>query len=228
MQLEVLDGQMQELTLGLSREQKELHKLQQRLSDLELLLNVEQTTLQEQTNFYQDQSRDVKNSHQLYAKTKDKFDQVRNLKESNAVQREMEATKKFIEQTEKELSRFQELMIEQEKKVGLTSQNCQNVRIQLQEQLEKIKVLESSLQQALDGLKADRLQLVNKLSDGLSKRYEMVKKRRWPVLTSLTHDTCMGCRMRIPPQLYNTILKGASLENCPSCGRFIKHQNPSL
>lgn len=35
--------------------------------------------------------------------------------------------------------------------------------------------------------------------------------------------TCQGCFVSLPPQLYNQILKGGSLIQCPFCQRFLYH-----
>lgn len=221
-EIESVDGQIQELTLGLEKEKKIWVDFQQQLGLLEKLKITEQTTLQEQKDFYEEQSLDVKNSHQLFGKAKDKLNQVRNLKEANAVQRELESTKKFIEQSEKELTRFAGLIKEQEGKVQQTLASYEALKQRLEQQQDKIQSIQTSLKQSLDALLLERLSLMERLSEPFKKRYEMVKKKRWPILTTLNGDTCMGCRMRIPPQLYNTILKEASIENCPTCGRFIR------
>ena len=37
----------------------------------------------------------------------------------------------------------------------------------------------------------------------------------------VVNGVCKGCHMAIPPQLYNIIQRGLSMETCPSCNRII-------
>jgi predicted nucleic acid-binding Zn-ribbon protein len=38
---------------------------------------------------------------------------------------------------------------------------------------------------------------------------------------AVKNGTCQGCNMNIPPQLYNVLQRGVSIEICPSCSRII-------
>ena len=63
-------------------------------------------------------------------------------------------------------------------------------------------------------------------SPSLLKRYDQVRqKRRGQGLAVVSGGTCQACHMMLPPQLYNTILRGESIETCPSCLRFLISEN---
>ena len=49
---------------------------------------------------------------------------------------------------------------------------------------------------------------------------EVVEARGLAVV-SVRGGTCQGCNMNIPPQLYNVLQRGLSIETCPSCHRLI-------
>ena len=40
-------------------------------------------------------------------------------------------------------------------------------------------------------------------------------------LVSVIEGNCQGCNMKLPPQLYNVLQRGNSIEQCPSCLRII-------
>jgi hypothetical protein len=40
-------------------------------------------------------------------------------------------------------------------------------------------------------------------------------------VVSVRNGTCQGCNMNIPPQLYNVLQRGQTIETCPSCHRII-------
>jgi len=39
--------------------------------------------------------------------------------------------------------------------------------------------------------------------------------------------TCQGCRMRLPPQLYNEIQKHLQIHFCPNCQRILYYEGPA-
>ena len=45
--------------------------------------------------------------------------------------------------------------------------------------------------------------------------------RRGLAVVSVRNGTCQGCNMNIPPQLYNVLQRGVTVETCPSCHRII-------
>jgi hypothetical protein len=45
--------------------------------------------------------------------------------------------------------------------------------------------------------------------------------RKGLAVVAVKDGTCRGCNMRIPPQLYNVLQRGNSLELCPTCNRII-------
>ncbi len=63
--------------------------------------------------------------------------------------------------------------------------------------------------------------LAKQLRPDVLKRYGTIKMRRGLAVVAVRDGTCRGCNMNIPPQLYNTLQRGNSLELCPNCNRII-------
>jgi predicted nucleic acid-binding Zn-ribbon protein len=45
--------------------------------------------------------------------------------------------------------------------------------------------------------------------------------RRGLAMVPVKNGTCQGCNMNIPPQLFNTLQRGNSIEVCGNCNRII-------
>ena len=59
----------------------------------------------------------------------------------------------------------------------------------------------------------------------LIQRYEMIFSRRNGLAVAEARGgTCQGCRMRLPPQLYNQIQRHDSIHFCPNCQRILYHE----
>lgn len=67
-----------------------------------------------------------------------------------------------------------------------------------------------------------RAALVAAVDDDLRRRYEMIFARRNGLaVVAVRAGTCQGCRMRVPPQLFNQIQRGEQVILCPSCQRML-------
>jgi len=64
--------------------------------------------------------------------------------------------------------------------------------------------------------------LVEGLDGNLRRKYEMIFSRRGGVaVVEIREGTCQGCRMRVPPQLFNEIQRNEQVILCPSCQRML-------
>jgi predicted nucleic acid-binding Zn-ribbon protein len=72
---------------------------------------------------------------------------------------------------------------------------------------------------ALEGKRADAAAGVDPT---LLRRYDHIRKKRMPAMAPLVPPgTCTGCRMNVPPQMYNTLRTTLGYDVCPSCQRII-------
>jgi hypothetical protein len=63
------------------------------------------------------------------------------------------------------------------------------------------------------------------VDEELRRRYETILARRGGLaVVPVRQGTCQGCRMRIPPQLYNQIQRNEQVILCPSCQRMLHWQ----
>lgn len=71
-----------------------------------------------------------------------------------------------------------------------------------------------------------RQALLKKLPVLVVKRYEQVAAKRVGVGVSIIRgDICTQCKRMLPPQLCIQVRKGVVLEQCPSCSRFLVHED---
>src|SRR4029077_17593263 len=69
--------------------------------------------------------------------------------------------------------------------------------------------------------RAERDKLTKEVRPEVLKRYSSIRMRRGLAVVSVRNGTCQGCNMNIPPQLYNVLQRGLTIETCPSCHRII-------
>lgn len=90
------------------------------------------------------------------------------------------------------------------------------------------RAIEKELNERKIALEKEREQMVERrpvllkeLSPALLGRYDSVRGRHADALAAVVKGVCCGCHMNIPPQIYNEMLKGLDLRNCPNCSRLI-------
>ncbi|HYL60237.1 MAG TPA: C4-type zinc ribbon domain-containing protein [Candidatus Acidoferrales bacterium] len=70
-----------------------------------------------------------------------------------------------------------------------------------------------------------REKVAENIESNLLARYQMIFSRRAGVAVALAKGgTCQGCRMRLPPQLYNEIQKHLQIHFCPNCQRILYYE----
>jgi len=156
-----------------------------------------------------------------------KMAQIKNIKEMQALQREIDLIKQGNSQLEDELiSVLEELEAEgnilKEKEEGLKAmeEEWRGKRQEAEAQL-------AELDQAVTEASKTRGETASQLSGDLIGRYELIFARRGGIAVVMASGgICQGCHMNIPPQLWNEIIRSDKLILCPSCHRILYYQPP--
>jgi len=151
-----------------------------------------------------------------------RLQRIRSEKELQATQREIDNMKERIGQLEE-----QELAaLEETESLAAQSSAAETSLKEGEQALEReraeLVARTSSLAQEIDRDGVARGQLAASLDEGLRSRYELLFARRGGTAVVAVRDgACLGCHMHIPPQLFNQILKGEQVFNCPACQRML-------
>jgi predicted nucleic acid-binding Zn-ribbon protein len=151
-----------------------------------------------------------------------KMVEVKTNKEYQALLSEIDAIKEAISRMEEEILRVMDEIDElrkdlskREKDVGAT--------------LEKIEAERKKLQQTMahdekvwEGQTERREVLSRQIESKLVKLYNTLKEKRQGVgVVSVKHETCQGCFVNVPPQLFIEVQKNKALVRCPHCNRIL-------
>jgi len=64
--------------------------------------------------------------------------------------------------------------------------------------------------------------LLKELSTTVRKRYQMLLERRGGIaVVEARNETCLGCNMHLPPQLFNNLFTANEIQSCPHCNRLL-------
>jgi hypothetical protein len=159
------------------------------------------------------------------AKMKDRrmrITRIRNDKELGLARREVDLLKEemaaleaelvaVMEQAEASAAKLQGLETELARLTGERDAEAGELR-------EKIERLTGEIERE----RAARTELMRNVDGDLRRKYEMIFSRRGGVaVVEVRSGICQGCRMRVPPQLFNEIQRNEQVLLCPSCQRML-------
>jgi hypothetical protein len=85
-----------------------------------------------------------------------------------------------------------------------------------------------ALKSSIGKTRKAREKIAENVDASLLARYQMIFSRRAGVAVAVAKGgTCQGCRMRLPPQLYNEIQKHLQIHFCPNCQRVLYYEEPA-
>ena len=154
--------------------------------------------------------------------------QIKNVKELQALQREIAQIKESNAILEEELI---EVLSDVEEQEGVWKQKEEDLRGLRSDwdhrkgALEReIAEIEGRMAQARKG----RDETASRLDAALMGKYELLFDRRGgTAVVTVTSAICQACHMNIPPQLWNDVLRNERVNLCPSCQRILFYNPPA-
>ena len=161
----------------------------------------------------------------LVKERQSKMMQVQTSREQTALLKEIEDAKKSAKENEEKIVTIMEKVenltteVTEEKNVLKTEKNL------VAEETEKVR---GTIEQINKGKKTKlnkRDKQAQNLDKSVIRKYDILRERRNGLaIVNVLKGVCQGCFMNLPPQQYNTLLRGDKILDCPSCQRMIYHQ----
>jgi predicted nucleic acid-binding Zn-ribbon protein len=220
-ELQTHDAKIQELEQSLKAIPAKLAATETDLARVEALLNSEGNSLKETERYYSEQKGLVTDDEVQVAGAKHKLTQAKNSKEYMAAQREIEQRRESLASREGEISKLVEAVEAKKKVLADRATDVQGLRDSLAKDGEAARARMAEIESKIAELRVERDKLATTVKPEVLKRYGAIRLRRGLAVVSVKNGTCQGCNMNIPPQLYNVLQRGVSIETCPSCSRII-------
>ncbi|HLW70805.1 MAG TPA: C4-type zinc ribbon domain-containing protein [Candidatus Binataceae bacterium] len=151
-----------------------------------------------------------------------RLNQVRNDKEMQALTHEVEAQKETNQRLEAEALALMEGAERRSPRIAELTELVAAKRKELLAAEKEIAAQVEDLKVSISKQRVDRDLMARGMESSLLQRYEMIFSRRGGVaVTEAKGGTCQGCRMRLPPQLYNELQKHLQVNYCPNCQRIL-------
>ncbi|MBV8847062.1 MAG: hypothetical protein JO307_29995 [Bryobacterales bacterium] len=154
-----------------------------------------------------------------------RLNQARNDKEMQALVHEVEVQKETNQRLEAELLALMEAGEPRNARLAELAPMLENQRAELTQTESEIAAQVEDLKISIAKQRVDRDLMAGNVAPALLQRYDMIFSRRNGLAVAEARGgTCQGCRMRLPPQLYNQIQRHDAVHFCPNCQRVLYYE----
>jgi uncharacterized protein len=152
-------------------------------------------------------------------------DQIRGEREAAALYSEINAQKRSLRDIEDKILEAMQTLEDADKDVKALAPKHDAAAKDAAVEWKKVEAELKTLRGEVDQLGVQRDGVLARLPANIVKRYQQVAVKRQGVGVSILRgETCTSCKRTIPPQTALMIMKGAVVEECPSCNRFLVHE----
>lgn len=158
-----------------------------------------------------------------------RLNRVRNEKELQALRHEIEVSKEQNQVLEEEAIRLLEAIETLSAECQRAEEAFAECELEAADRKESDELQLATLRAELDSSRDGRQRVADALDHALLQRYELIFERRGgTAVVEVKNGICQGCRMSIPPQMYNELQKNPEVRLCPSCHRILYWQPEKL
>ncbi len=154
--------------------------------------------------------------------------QVKNIKELQALQREIAQIKESNAILEEELIEVLSDLEDQEGVWKRKEEDLQGLRSDWDDRKGALKEEIAEIEGRIAQTRKVRDETASRLDADLMGKYELLFDRRGgTALVTVSSAICQACYMNIPPQLWNEVLRNERVNLCPSCQRILFYNPPA-
>ena len=213
-------GLKQGLLSELQAHEKEIQAKKREIELLTVTLSEKEKIRKEKDHVLQEEGK----------KTMDKrmrMNRIKNIKELQALQREIDQIKQNNSELEEGLIKILEEMDAIKENIKLKEEEMAKIQDEWQKKQGEMQARISGIDQAVSEASMRRQKIASQITRDLMSRYELIFARRGgTAVVEVAGGICQGCYMNIPPQLWNEIIRSEKVNLCPSCQRIL-YYNPS-
>ena len=225
--LQAIDLRLQEFEGELSALPTKLQAMKEDVRRVETLLEQDKARLAEAEAYNTELADAVARDRDQLNKTKVKLAAVRTSKEYMAIQREFESGRKLTSDREDEIAKLELALKETQTGVGDKEGQLAELQSHVSAEARETEARLVELEAQAKELRIERDKHCAVVPKPLFRKYDRIRRlRNGTAVVAAENGVCTGCRMHLPPQLYNILQRGETIEQCPNCQRIVYFEAP--
>ena len=228
--LQKIDTETQKVLLGKKELPVLLAKLEENFEVIKSRIAEHRSNLEGKNKIHRELEDKLKKGLEQLRKTRDRIHDVKSNKEYQAVLKEIETFEQKNGVVEDQIISILEEIDAVKTSLLLKEQEFAGEQQRYEEDKRKTEEQLGSIESELRAGQKQGEEIRGKIRKDLLKKYEVIKNvNHGLAVVSAWKETCNGCHMNIPPQLYNELLETMDdLICCPNCRRIIYRRDESV
>jgi len=215
------DARIQELEQMLKSFPAKLEAMNANLKRVETMLERERSSLSETETWRTRQEEEMKSDETRAIQAKQRSAAVKNAKEYMANERELQNTRKNAQEREEEVLKLVGAVETAKKSIGQHESDFEALKAHVASEEKAAREKIDELQKQIAEERKGREVAAARVRPDVLKKYSTIRMRRGLAMAPVKNGTCQGCNMNIPPQVFNQLQRGDTIELCGTCNRII-------
>jgi predicted nucleic acid-binding Zn-ribbon protein len=155
-------------------------------------------------------------------KIEEKMMGIKTNKEFSAAQHEISAIEQAIGKKEEEIILAMDAVENVKEVIAAAEASLKQARQRFDEKKKQAETELSDFLSEIEKQKQEREPLMQEIKPDMLQIYQQIfKSRNGQAIALADNERCFGCSMTIPPQIYNEVVRGDTLQMCPHCRRIL-------
>lgn len=221
-QLQEIDAKIRTHTTQKNRLPETLAILERRRVSLnDNLDKVQEALLAAQKN-KRDRDKDLETGVQKVEKLKARSSEIKNNKEYQAQLKEIEAAEQENKAIEDDILGLMEKIDAAAGQITAAEQRAKEEAAEIQVEQIQHEAAFAKLEEVLKAIEEERRKAIARIPKPVLAQYQkLLGTKAGIAVAEARGESCSGCYMSIPPQVYVNVKKNESIITCPNCGRIL-------
>lgn len=223
---------LQAIDQELRSQERELSKISARVDELQARVDLESAELEQLSGAERDSAlarreleRTLAEGEVQIRNKRMRLSLIKNERELQALGHEVEVLKESNQRIEAELLARMDGSEQNAARLQELTQALETDRTELKNAQKEVAGQIEEMRAGIAARRRAREELAGQIDPNLRQRYETIFDRRGGfAVVPVKSGTCQGCRMRIPPQLFNLIQRYQAIHFCPNCQRILYYE----
>jgi predicted nucleic acid-binding Zn-ribbon protein len=224
-QLQEIDAKIRMQIMQKNRLPETLAILERRRASLNDDLDKVQEELRAAQKNKRDRDKDLETEAQKVEKLKARSSEIKNNKEYQALLKEIEAAEQENKAIEDDILGLMEKIDAAAAQITAAEQRAKEETAAIQVEQKQHEEAFAKLEEELKAIEEERQKAIARISKQVLTQYQkLLVTKAGIALAEARGESCSGCYMSIPPQVYVNVKKNESIITCPNCGRILYYK----
>ncbi len=224
-QLQEIDAKVRSLTERKNRLPELLASLERRRAANQEQVDAAKEALQTAQKNKRDRDKDLEADIQKVEKLKARTSEIKNNKEYQALLKEIEAAEQENKKVEDEILALMEKIDAAAAQITAAETRAKEEEGALQAEQKQHEADFAKVEEELKEVERARQAHIGRIQPAILTHYQnLLATKAGAALAEARSESCSGCYMSIPPQVFVNVKKNESIITCPNCHRILYYK----